>query len=161
MSAAYENLRVYKAAKDMTAYFEMLIRGFERYHKYQIGVDIRRDSYAALILIAKANIRSLRENNLRLALDKLLELKIKVDICAEIKAYRNPHSYAVAARKVSEVSKQCEGWLRSCENPGRQEKPAREPANRKSLGAFSTSSSGMRKQEMVPKGSVSDGHYRH
>ena len=150
MSAAYENLKVYKSAVDMTAYFEIIIRGFERYHKYQIGADIRSDSYAALVLIAKANIRSARENNLRLVLDKLLELKIRVDVCAEIKAYRNPHSYAVAARKVLEVSKQCEGWLRSCENPGRQQKPARESANRKSLGAFSTSISGIRKQGIVP-----------
>ena len=39
MSAAYENLQVYKSAKDLVVYFEIIIRGFQRYHKYTIGME--------------------------------------------------------------------------------------------------------------------------
>jgi hypothetical protein len=62
MGALYENLRVYKKSFELVAYFENLVRGFDRYHKYTIGSKFRILSSEILILIAKANTKSERNN---------------------------------------------------------------------------------------------------
>jgi hypothetical protein len=99
MSAAYEGLPIYKAAKDMTMYFELIVRGFERYHKYTIGSELRSLSYAALFLITEANVKAERKTKLRLAREKLLELKMRVDLCKEIGAFRKKNNFPTAIEK--------------------------------------------------------------
>jgi len=37
----YENLPIYKSALDLCVYIETIVQGFERYHKYTIGEDLR------------------------------------------------------------------------------------------------------------------------
>ncbi len=160
MSAAYEGLPIYRAATDMVVYFETIVRGFSRYHKYTIGTELRNLSYAILVLISEANIRNDRAEKLKSALNKLQELKIRIQVCSEIRAFHRANNFPTSARKVVDVSRQCEGWLRSCQNPG---KPLslRESANKKSLGTHATEKFGMRTQGMVLKGSVSEGRKRH
>lgn len=112
----YEELPVYKAAQDMAVYFERVVRHFERYHKYTLGVEIRTLAHRILILVAKANTRQAREESLIEALEKLEELKITLRLCKEVKAFNSFKSFEVATKSIIEVSKQCEGWLRS-QNP--------------------------------------------
>jgi len=156
MSAAYEGLPIFRAATDLVVYLEIIVRGFSRYHKYTIGSEMRILSYAILELITEANTRVYRVENLKAALDDLRRLKVRIQVCSEIKAFRKANNFPTATRKVIDVSKQCEGWLRSCQNPGRHT-PLQESANMKSLGAHATGNSGIRKQEAVPRGSASDG----
>jgi hypothetical protein len=40
----YENLPIYKSAMDFCVHMESVVRGFEKYHKYTIGVDLRNES---------------------------------------------------------------------------------------------------------------------
>ena len=113
MVSRYQNLPVYKKAFELTVYFENLVRGFDRYHKYTVGSEIRNLSRRILLLLAKANTRSMRKEHLAEAIDKLEELKILINICKEIKAFRSFKNFEFSAKLVVEVSKQCEGWLRS------------------------------------------------
>ena len=159
MSAAYENLQVYKSAKDIVVYFETIIRGFQRYHKYTIGSEMRTISYAVLVGIIQANTRVDRVVRLKAVLEHIIELKVRIEICAECKIFHNQNSYPTAIKKIEEISRQCEGWLRSCENPGGL-KPSREPASMKSLGAHATEKSGIRPQGTVPQGSIPVDHRR-
>jgi len=117
MQSAYENLPVYKKALDLTVYFEKIVLNFSRYHKYTVGTELRDLSRKIVVLIAKANIKATRKEYLIEALDKLDELKILIRICKEIKAFHAFNSYCVAAKETIEVIKQCEGWLRSSQNP--------------------------------------------
>jgi len=160
MSSAYEGLPVYKAATDMTVYFETVVKGFSRYHKYTIGAELRNLSHAILVLIAQANIKADREGKIRIIREKLQELKIRVQVCAEIKAFRKKNNFPTATRKVIDVSRQCEGWLMSCQNPERL-KPLQESAKMKSLGAHVTGNAGIRTQGMVPQGSIPEGQQWH
>ncbi len=112
----YQNLPVYKAALDSAVYFEKIVRRFNRYEKYTIGIDLRNLSREILILIAKANTRQFRKESLEVALDKLEELKIVIHLCKEIKAFNSFNSFEFATKKTIEVAKQCEGWLRKCQN---------------------------------------------
>lgn len=114
--AHYENLPVYKAALDLAVYMEKIVQFFSRYHKYTIGTDLRNASRRILVLVAKANIKQDRIGALTEVLEKLDELKILVRLCKEIKAFRSFKSFEFATKSIVEVSKQCEGWLRS-QNP--------------------------------------------
>ena len=109
----YENLPVYKKALDLAIHFEAVVRGFDKYHKYTVGADLRNLSRRILILVAKANIKEGRKECLVEALERLEELKITVRLCKEIKAFRSFKSFEFASRCVIEVAKQCEGWYRS------------------------------------------------
>lgn len=117
MSSAYEGLPIFRAATDMVAYFETIVRGFSRYHKYTMGTDLRSLSYAILDLVVEANRKIDRIEKLRGALNKLQKLKSRLQVCAEIRAFRRPNNFPTATRKVIDISKQCEGWLRKCQNP--------------------------------------------
>jgi hypothetical protein len=109
----YENLPVYKKALDLAVHFENVVRGFDKYHKYTVGTDLRNISRRILVLTAKANARADRKECLIEALERLEELKILVRLCKEIKAFRSFKSFEFASKSVIEVAKQCEGWSRS------------------------------------------------
>jgi hypothetical protein len=52
-----EHLPIYKAAYELCLYFEQLVRGFSRYHKYALGQDLRDGARRVLKLIVRANAR--------------------------------------------------------------------------------------------------------
>jgi len=113
MPALYENLRVYKKSFELVVYFENAVKGFDRYHKYVIGSELRNLARSILILIARANTKSDRIQCLRTALEKLEELKILVRLGKETKAFKSFKSFEFVTKLIIEISKQCEGWLRS------------------------------------------------
>ena len=39
--ARYEHLPIYKQAMDVAVYFEKIVAGFTRYHKYTLGTELR------------------------------------------------------------------------------------------------------------------------
>lgn len=158
MSSAYEGLPIYRAATDLVVYFEVIVRSFSRYHKYTIGSEMRNLSYVIVDFIVEANFKINREENIKAALRELRKLKTRVKVCLEIKAFHNPNSFSAATRKIESISKQCEGWLRSCQNPGRP-KPSGS-VQMKSLGAHATRKTGIRVQGAVPQGSAPDGPVR-
>ena len=53
--AQYEHLPIFKKAYDLTLYFEQIVRGFSRYHKYTVGSELRQLSREVLRLIRRAN----------------------------------------------------------------------------------------------------------
>jgi hypothetical protein len=113
MQSLYQNLPVYKSSLDLAVYFEKIIRNFDRYHKYTVGSELRNLSRNILILVAKANTKQARKGCLEEAIEKLGELKILIHLCKEIKVFNSFKSFEFATKSVIEVSKQCEGWLRS------------------------------------------------
>ncbi len=111
--SAYENLPVYKKAQDLAVYFDKVVCHFAKRHKYNIGSKLINLSLDALLLIAAANKKAERIERLIEALDKLEEIKILLHYSKEIKAFHKFKSFEFAVKSVIEVSKQCEGWLRS------------------------------------------------
>lgn len=113
MPALYENLRVYKKSLELVMYLENIVRGFDRYHKYTIGSELRDLARAVLVLVAKANTRACRQACLEEALDKVEELRILVNVAKEIKAFKKFQSFEFSSRLIVDIAKQCEGWSRS------------------------------------------------
>ena len=44
----YEKLPIYKSAMDFCVYIETIVRGFEKYHKYTLGVELRSESKVSM-----------------------------------------------------------------------------------------------------------------
>ena len=51
----YDNLPIYKSALDLVVYIETIVKGFNKYHKYTIGEDMRKYlqfEYSSLLSVA-------------------------------------------------------------------------------------------------------------
>lgn len=112
MESKYENLPVYKAAFDLTVYFENIVKGFSRYNKYTVGSDLRNISREILLLVARANTKKDRTECLQTAILKLEDLKILIRLCRQTGAFTSSKSFEFSSRSVVNILQQCEGWLR-------------------------------------------------
>jgi hypothetical protein len=113
----YENLPVYKKALDLAEYFDKVVCHFAKRHKYTIGTRLFDLSCEVLVLIAIANEKTERKEHLMQVLLALKKIKVLLHLCKQINAFHNFNSFEVAVKLVVEVSKQCEGWLRSSQSP--------------------------------------------
>lgn len=110
MQSHYEELAVYKKSLELTIYFEKLVRNFDRYHKYAIGLELRKSCQRVLMLTAKANIKRVRIACLEEAIDILEELRILVRICTEIQCFKSYNQSKFPTECIVNIIKQCEGW---------------------------------------------------
>lgn len=111
--ARYEHLPIYKKMFDLTVYVENIVKNFSRYHKYTLGSELRNLSRKTLVLIVKANSAENKRELLEEVRDNLEEMKITGRVCKELKAYGSFKSFEVFVKSIVDVSRQCEGWLRS------------------------------------------------
>lgn len=116
MSKPCEELQVYKKSLELVVYFENLVRNFDRYHKYAMGLEVRKSSQRVLMLVAKANVKKFRIECLKEAIEILEELRIMVRICAEIKCFKSYSQSKFPTELILNIIKQCEGWLKSSQN---------------------------------------------
>jgi hypothetical protein len=112
--ARYEHLPIYKKALDLAVHFEKTVAGFSRYHKYTLGTEIRTKSREVLLGIIRANGSHERLSELMKLRETLEELLLLVRMTKEVKAFKSFESYRFAAEEVVAVSRQNEGWIKSC-----------------------------------------------
>jgi hypothetical protein len=112
--ARYEHLPIYKKALDLAVHFEKTVAGFSRYHKYTLGTELRTVSREVLLCIISANESRERLPVLLGLRAKLEELLLLVRMAKEVKAFKSFSSYQYAAQEVVNVSRQNEGWIKSC-----------------------------------------------
>ncbi len=116
--ARSEHLPIYKASYDLCLYFEQVVRGFSRYHKYGLGSDLRDGARRVLPLVMRANSRREKAPVL-LEIREEEELKVLGRLGHDAKAFANANSFEHAARLVVDIAKQNEGWLKSAKSPER------------------------------------------
>lgn len=107
----YDNLPIYKSALDLCVYMETIVRGFEKYHKYTIGADLRVHSKELLLLIHKANISYQKEMYLEELRDKCEQVKILIILGKELKAFKSFKQFEFSSKLSVEVCKQSQAWL--------------------------------------------------
>lgn len=108
----YDHLPIYKAALDLCVYVETIVRGFEKYHKYTIGGDLRTWSKRILFGIHKAN-RSYEKSAL---LEKLVEyceeFKMLVQLGKALKAFKGFRQFEHLSKLSVAVAKQSQAWYK-------------------------------------------------
>ena len=111
--ARYEHLPIFRDAYDLTVHIEKIVRNFSRYHKYTLGSDLRKRSRNILDKIVQAN--SDRENRAARLLELRQELesfKVITRLCHDSLAFPNTRTYLHVAKRITNLAKQNEGWLK-------------------------------------------------
>ncbi len=109
----YENLPIYKKAFELSVLMETVVRHFSRYHRYQIGADLRKQSRELLALVIKANFSRDKIAAITHLRDKSEEMKLIILVAKEVKAFNGFKQFQHAAQLATEISKQSQGWLNS------------------------------------------------
>jgi len=109
-----ENLPIFKSALELAVYMEKIVRGFEKYHKYTMGVELREKSKNILYLINRANLsenKKLAITNLR---DGCEDMKMLIQLSKELQAFKSFKQFEYSSMLVVGVCKQAQGWLGAC-----------------------------------------------
>jgi len=109
----YTNLPIFKSALELVVYIEEMVKGFDRYHKYTMGSELRTQSKAILFGIAKANMTKERRGELEKLRDRCEEMKMMLLVAKEIKCFKSFKSFEQSSRLTIVVCKQVQGWLNS------------------------------------------------
>jgi histidyl-tRNA synthetase len=109
----YDNLPIYKSAMELCVYVETIVKGFDKYHKYSIGQDLRELSKELLFLIHRANILADKSQKLGDLRDKCEDMKMIVSLAKELKAYKSFVQFEHLSKLTIEVCRQSSGWLNS------------------------------------------------
>jgi hypothetical protein len=112
MSLQSKNFPIFKSAMDLTVYIEQIVKGFEKYHKYTIGVDLRERSKEILFLINRANLSNDRVVALTNLRDSCEDMKILLQLCKELKAFRSFKQFEYSALLTVGICKQAQSWLK-------------------------------------------------
>lgn len=109
---------------------ENAVRRFPRFHKYQIGADLRAFSMQVARCIHKAwrdpEHRQERVLELCSAVD---DLKVSLQLAKAVKAFGSFAEFEALAKLVNELGQQSGGWLKSLQSKG-QSVQVRGPAQR-------------------------------
>jgi len=112
-SARSENLPIFKSALDLAVYMEKIVKGFEKYNKYTIGVDLRQKSKNILYLINRANLSKDKKEAITNLRDGCEDMKMLIQLSKELKAFQSFKQFEQSSMLVVSVCKQAQGWLGS------------------------------------------------
>jgi hypothetical protein len=111
-----EHLPIYKSAMDFCLYIETIVRGFEKYHKYSIGQDLRVHSKKILFLINRSN-RAEQKIPLLLELVELCEQsKMLLQLSQALKSFKSFKQFEHASKLCIAIVKQAQAWLNHYQN---------------------------------------------
>jgi len=96
---------------ELAVYMEKIVKGFEKYHKYTIGVDLREKSKNLLYLINRANLSKEKKETIVNLRDGCEEMKILIQLCKELKAFKSFKQFEYSSMLAVGVCKQAQGWL--------------------------------------------------
>jgi len=82
-------LPIYKSALELAVYIEQIVRTFEKYHKYTMGVDLRQKSKALLFGVNRANMSENRVEALTQLRDICEEMKMLLQLSKELQAFKS------------------------------------------------------------------------
>ena len=113
MTSRYQLPPIIKAAQRLLVDIEQFVRGFDRYHKYQIGTDLRRAASTVLQLASRAwRDHAHKRRWLGQLVWAVDELKQHMQTAKLIKAFRSFRHFEHLARQAEQLGAQVGGWYR-------------------------------------------------
>jgi hypothetical protein len=110
-----ENLPIFKATLDLCVYLDLIVKNQDRYYKYSIGFDLRKDAKEILFLINRANRAkdAKRVIFLEQLVNKSEDLKTTLILAKELKALKSFTQFEHSSKLVINVCRQAQAWLNS------------------------------------------------
>lgn len=106
----YDNLPIYKSALDFCVYIETIVKNFDRYSRYSIGEDLRKQSKELLFLIHRANRAKEKETLLYILVEKCEENKMLIQVAKELKVFNSFKQFEHSAKLCINICKQSQAW---------------------------------------------------
>jgi len=106
-------LPIYKSALELAVYVEQMVRSFEKYHKYTMGVDLRQKSKDLLFCVNAVNLSDDKVVVLRKLRNVCEEMKVLLQLSKELKAYTSFKQFEYSSLLAVSVCKQAQAWLLS------------------------------------------------
>ena len=109
----YENLPLYKKTLELCVFLEQAVQRFNRYHRYQLGADLRRQARELTSLVMQANFANDKVRVISTLRNKSEEMKLLITLAKEIQAFVSFAQFQQAVELAVEISRQSQGWLNS------------------------------------------------
>ncbi|MDO8660784.1 MAG: four helix bundle protein [Candidatus Woesearchaeota archaeon] len=109
------HLPIFKSALDLCVYVEIMVKSFEKYHKYTLGHDMREFAKEMLFMINRVNLSKNRVEMITKLRDKCEDMKMLLLLAKELKAYKNFNQFEHSSKLSVNVCKQAQAWLRAQE----------------------------------------------
>jgi hypothetical protein len=122
MSSRFQPPPIIKAAERLLVDIEQAVRAFPRYHRYQVGADLRAKAQAVLMLAGRAWRDRPRQaqwvGDLVWAIDELKQL---LQVAKLLHAFSGFRQFEYLARLAVELGAQAGGWRRQLQSPSAQD----------------------------------------
>jgi len=109
--AGNEGLPIYKSALSLAVYMEQIVRRFEKYHKYTMGVELRQKSKRLLFAINRVNMSEDKLQALRVLRDTCEDMKMLIQLSKELEAFKNFKQFEHSSLLTVTVCKQAQAWF--------------------------------------------------
>lgn len=108
-----------KLSQQILVSIEQAVIRFARSHKYGVGADLRREA----MRVARCVHRAWRERSRQLQrvhelAEAIDDLKITLQLAQGVDAFRSFGEFEALARLVSDIGRQCGGWLKQLHSKG-------------------------------------------
>jgi len=104
-------LPIYKSALELAVYMEKIVKEFEKYHKYTMGVDLRQKSKTLLFTIGHANLAEDKIVALTKLRDTCEEMKMLIQLSKELQVFKSFKQFEHSSLLTVMVCKQAQAWL--------------------------------------------------
>ena len=109
--AGSEALPIYKSTLSLAVYMEQIVRGFEKYHKYTMGVELREKSKTLLFAINRVSMSDDKVKALTTLRDACEDMKVLIQIAKELQSFKNFKQFEHSSLLTVTVCKQAQAWL--------------------------------------------------
>lgn len=108
----YDSLPIYKSAMQLCIYVETIVKGFEKYHKYAIGSEMRACSREILYQIQRSTTSDKCERlyNLKCLKNKSEEMKMILYLAKELKAFKSFAQFEHSSKICVDICRQAQAW---------------------------------------------------
>lgn len=120
-----------KQAMRAQACIEEAVTRFPRRHRYLIGQDLRAQAMRVARCVHKAwRERSRQLQRVHELSEAVDDLKLTLQLCDAVKAFRSLGEFEAVARVVSDLGRQCGGWLKQLHSKGQNDRAETPPGQR-------------------------------
>jgi hypothetical protein len=106
-----QNFPIFRSALELCVYIETIVKGFDKYHRYTIGEDMRKFSKDMIFIINRVGLVKDRKRALIRLRDRCEDMKMLILISKELEAFSSFKQFEHSSKITSDIAKQAQAWL--------------------------------------------------
>ena len=109
----YKQLPIWQKSQTLLLEIEKIVRGFSRYHKYSMGLELRQSG----LRLCKAIHRALTRKKSKMKLIQLMtelidDIKFQLQLAKKLQAFNGFAQFQLLTELVVSLGKQAGGWYK-------------------------------------------------